>query len=191
MESTYVDPRGPHGVQRRRGKRRTWWKGLGTKSSDGAPMPPLPGRPDGLTCLGVLPGLLGPRAWPVGVETTFSNPLNNVQQLVEQRTPSGVDDVGFNGADNDDVVGVQGCEASLWTSIRFRMPASPSEHSSGSTFGSTSHSAGSSPHCSPATSPAWERVPETGEGPAQAVLWATGAGASTGGPDSLTSVLWM
>jgi hypothetical protein len=43
------------------------------------PMPPLPGRPDGLTCLGVLPGLLGPRAWPVGVETTFSNPLNYVQ----------------------------------------------------------------------------------------------------------------
>jgi hypothetical protein len=48
------------------------------------------------------------RAWP-GFGTTFSNLLSNV-------SPSVVDDGcggGFNGADNDDVVGVQGCEASL------------------------------------------------------------------------------
>jgi hypothetical protein len=57
------------------------------------PMPPLPGRPEGL------PGMAGAR--------------DNLRQLVEQRTPSVVDDAGFNGADNDDVVGVRGCEASL------------------------------------------------------------------------------
>jgi hypothetical protein len=54
----------------------------------GAPMPPERGDPR--VC----------RAWP-GVGTTFSNPLNTVQQLVEQRIPSVVDDGGgFNGVDN-------------------------------------------------------------------------------------------
>jgi hypothetical protein len=50
------------------------------------------GRPDGL------PGM----AWPGG--------RDNLQQLVEQRTPSGVDDVGFNGADSRrrEAVGVRG-----------------------------------------------------------------------------------
>jgi hypothetical protein len=51
------------------------------------------------------------------------------------------------------------CRPRIRIASGFRMPASPSEHSSGSTSGSTSHSAGSSPHCSPPTSPAWERVP--------------------------------
>jgi hypothetical protein len=45
-----------------------------------SPMPPLPERPDGL------PGMAGAR--------------DNLRQLVEQRTPSVVDDGGFNGADN-------------------------------------------------------------------------------------------
>jgi hypothetical protein len=42
------------------------------------------------------------RAWPGG--------RDNLQQLVEQRTPSGVDDVGFNGADSRrrEAVGVRG-----------------------------------------------------------------------------------
>jgi hypothetical protein len=53
----------------------------------GSPMPPESDDPR--VC----------RAWP-GVGTTFSNPLNTVQQLVEQRIPSVVDDGGFNGADN-------------------------------------------------------------------------------------------
>jgi hypothetical protein len=57
-------------------------------------MPPEPGDPT--VC----------RAWPGG--------RDNLQQLVEQRTPSGGDDVGFNGADSHgrEAVGVRGARKS-------------------------------------------------------------------------------
>jgi hypothetical protein len=121
---------------------RGWWKRLeaGSGDPDGHPearcslqLTPASRATRWSTRLGVLLGILGPRAWPVGVETTFSNPLNNVQQHVEQCTPlcRGRCGVQRSRPRRKDVAGVRGCGVSLWAYIRsasdFRMLASPGE----------------------------------------------------------------